>query len=69
MNRTEELERIVGECYQVIASLAHLANVWYQPAVQRALDNAGRQRLVHDNVLPFILQEWPNGTEDSDDAK
>ena len=49
-----ELERVCGELYQVLGSLADHAGVYDHPDVQRALDNAARGRLVHTDLLP-----WP----------
>ena len=54
MKRIAELERICGELYQVIGSLAGHAGCFDDPEVQRALDNAAKAKLVHRNLLP-----WP----------
>jgi hypothetical protein len=57
MTRVEELERIIAELYQVIGILADRGHVFDLPQVQRALDNAANAKLIHDNVLPFALDE------------
>jgi predicted DNA-binding transcriptional regulator AlpA len=52
--RAMELERVLGELYQILGSLADYAGVYEHPDVQRALDNAARGRMVHTDLLP-----WP----------
>lgn len=52
--RIKELERIVAELYQVIGALALRHNDCFgHPDVQKALDNAGRAKLVHRDLMPF----------------
>ena len=59
MTREEELERICGELYQIIGSLAYYAGVFDHPDVQSALDNASRGKLVHRNLLPWPRKPLP----------
>lgn len=51
--RIDELETICAEAYQVVGTLASLADVFETDAVEKILDNLSEARLVHDDVLPF----------------
>lgn len=55
--RITELETICAESYQVIGALA--GEAIEHPEVQKALDNASQQRLVHQDLLPFPKSELP----------
>lgn len=50
---SDDLKRIIGECYQVIGTLAEECGRFDTLAVTKALDNAASQRIVHEDVLPF----------------
>ncbi|EAM6792400.1 hypothetical protein E0G74_01405 [Salmonella enterica] len=55
--RIDELETICGEAYQVVGILADKAGVFEtSTAVEKILDNLSEARLVHDDVLPFVLE-------------
>jgi len=51
--RIEMLERIIAESYQVIGAMA-VGESLDNPSVVKALDNASKCELVHDDVLPFL---------------
>lgn len=52
--RIKDLERICGETYQVVGSLAGDLGVFgSSEEVRKVLDNLSQQRLVHHDVLPF----------------
>lgn len=54
---TDEAEIVCAQCYQVIGYLADQLGVFDHPAVIKALDNASQARLVHEDVLPFYLED------------
>ena len=54
---TDEAEIVCAQCYQVIGYLADQLGVFDHPAVIKALDNASQAKLIHDDVLPFYLEE------------
>ena len=72
--RLVELERVLGELYQVLGVLADYADVYDHPDVQRALDNAARGRMIHRDLLPWpktplpMLYRGPDPTTDDDKA-
>jgi hypothetical protein len=59
MTRVEELETVCGELYQVLGSLAVYAGVFDHPDIIRALDNAGRAKLIHKDLLPWPTTPLP----------
>ena len=60
MDRIEELEELVAEAYIVVGALADKAGLFENPAVNKCLDNLAAGKLVHGDVIPFVI---PN-TED-----
>lgn len=52
--RIRELEAVCGELYQVIAVLAYNEELFNDPQVIKALDNASDAAMTHDDVLPFM---------------
>ncbi|EPT1451852.1 hypothetical protein ACVOZ6_003440 [Escherichia coli] len=56
--RIDELETICAEAYQVIGALACHAGVFETcEGVEKILDNLSQARIVHDDVLPFVISE------------
>ncbi|EDL8063756.1 hypothetical protein CTA21_16525 [Salmonella enterica] len=56
--RIDELETICAEAYQVVGALACAAGVFESSdGVEKILDNLSEARLVHDDVLPFVINE------------
>jgi hypothetical protein len=52
--KVKELERVCYELYQVIGILAgDHGDVFEDPHVVKALDNASKARLVHRDLIPF----------------
>ncbi|HBT6622546.1 TPA: DUF551 domain-containing protein [Klebsiella pneumoniae] len=51
------LSRICAESYQVVGALAEALNIFDDPCVIKALDNLSAQELVHEDVLPFSVDE------------
>ncbi|EIP9221015.1 hypothetical protein LT875_002461 [Salmonella enterica] len=52
--RIDELETVCAEAYQVVGTLACMADVFETDAVEKILDNLSEARIVHDDVLPFV---------------
>ena len=52
-SRIGELQRICAEAYQVVGTFAFATNT----DCTHLLDNLSVQRIVHEDVLPFILRE------------
>ncbi|ENQ1546043.1 hypothetical protein ACEOHC_003854 [Salmonella enterica] len=55
--RIDELETLCAEAYQVVGSLACMADVFETEGVEKILDNLSEARLVHDDVLPFSVKK------------
>lgn len=55
-NRIRELENVCYELYQVIGTLSEAhGNIFEDPQVQNAMDNASQAKMVHKDLLPFTL--------------
>jgi hypothetical protein len=56
-DRENDMSRIFAESYQVVGALAEALNIFDDPCVIKALDNLSAQELVHEDVLPFSVDE------------
>lgn len=55
--QVSDMSRICAESYQVVGALAEALNIFDDPCVIKALDNLSAQELVHEDVLPFSVDE------------
>ncbi|UTC25988.1 dtDP-6-deoxy-L-hexose 3-0-methyltransferase [Phage vB_KsaM-C1] len=57
LERIAELETVCAESYQVVGVLADAAGVFETSgAVSKAMDNLSAAKLVHQDVLPFVVE-------------
>lgn len=61
--RIAELETICGETYQVLGALSLTFDVGGDSII-KAMDNLCECKLVHDDVLPFVLSSTPRPFRD-----
>lgn len=66
--KIEILERICGESYQVMNTLAEDADRLDEDCIIAVLDNLAMQEIVHEDVLPFPSKLVPNGWQTIDTA-
>ncbi|MCL0612721.1 hypothetical protein PX093_13160 [Klebsiella pneumoniae] len=57
VEQENDMSRICAESYQVVGALAEALNIFDDPCVIKALDNLSAQELVHEDVLPFSVDE------------
>ncbi|HCQ7304987.1 TPA: DUF551 domain-containing protein [Klebsiella quasipneumoniae subsp. similipneumoniae] len=57
VEQENDMSRICAESYQVVGALAEALNIFDDPCVIKAPDNLSAQELVHEDVLPFSVDE------------
>lgn len=56
MTRLRDYQRLCYEAYQAVAILAEELNRFGDPKVQKLLDNLSREEVIHQDVLPFTIE-------------
>lgn len=54
-----QAEQVCGQAYQVVGVLLDELGLFNSEPGQKILDNLSQARLVHDDVLPFVLDGRP----------
>ncbi|EEU9533588.1 hypothetical protein FXI37_03830 [Escherichia coli] len=70
LKEAEELEQVCAEAYQVVALLADACGVFEtSEGVSKMLDNLSECRMVHNDILPFSVDEVKPHAGDGPDRK
>jgi hypothetical protein len=69
VEQENDMSRICAESYQVVGALAEALNIFDDPCVIKALDNLSAQELIHEDVLPFSVDESAQPAPERDQVR
>lgn len=68
-SKLKDYERICTETYQVVGILAEESNRFMDDEVTKVLDNLSSQKIVHENILPFLNKRKMPSDKEIKEAK